>query len=556
MKKQDLPTLITAELLDRLYGFCYARTSDHSEADALCSDICYAILRTARKDADSDISAPNAFLWRIAHNVYADFSENRAKTKETASLYDPDVIPEDIPDDDGAEQDALLLADIYREIAFLGYAYRTVTVAFYLDGMSVAEIAKREHIAENTVRQRLFAAREILRKETTMMNETKHTIHTDETTALHNIMWAQWGNGNPLTGQAFSVCQRQLSRHVVWLCRKQARTAREISDMLHIPMTYAEEELETQVHGENGYGMLRRTESGKYISNVLILDKAETAELQGGYLDRIPEICDIICDHAEKTMEVYLSHPYLNRVVDKNLVLWRQVKKYDQAVRHTVKEALERSFADVTPLRRPYTNYGFELDPTVRNWGGGCDGVPMDELCGYKKVHLTNLYNSTLDAHFHCDGTMLETNLPITTDPAMLLAIRAVEGISASSLTEEEKEFAAHAIERDLIFREGDMLYTKFLVTDYTAYMTDDNRDNVSLIDRLAPAAAEIAEVLSGKLRRMLPAHLLTEYPYANDIAGVAVCDSIIETLIARGMLVPPKKNRRGAEGLWMAVKK
>lgn len=556
MKRQHLPTLLDADMLERLYGYCYARTSDHFEADALCSDICYAVLRTAHKNEDSDIAAPEAFLWRIARNVYADYSENRAKNREIASLYDPDVIPEDIPDEDTDAHDASLLADLLREIAFLGYAYRTVTVAFYLDGMSVAEIAKREHIAENTVRQRLFAAREILRKETTTMNETKHTIHTDETTALHNIQWAQWGTGDPLTGQAFSVCQRQLSRHVVWLCRKQARTPREISDMLHIPMTYAEEELDAQVYGDRGYGMLRKTESGKYISNVLVLDKTETAELQKVYLERISEICDIICSHAEKTMDVYLSRPYRNKAVNKNLVLWRQVLPYDRAVRHTVNEALAQAFADVTPIERPYTNFGFEPDPDARGWGGGCDGVSFDELCGYKKVHLTNLYNSTLDAHFHCGGTMCGTGLQITTDPAMLLAIRAVEGISVASLTEEEQEYAAHAMERDLIFREGDMLYTKFLVMDYEDYLADDNRDNAALLDGLEPIASEIAKELSAKLRRILPAHLLTEYPYANDIAGVAVCDSIIETLIARGMLVPPQKNRRGAEGLWMAVKK
>lgn len=39
MKKQELLNYFNDELLEKLYGFCYARTADSYEAQELCSDI-------------------------------------------------------------------------------------------------------------------------------------------------------------------------------------------------------------------------------------------------------------------------------------------------------------------------------------------------------------------------------------------------------------------------------------------------------------------------------------------------------------------------------------
>lgn len=44
MKKRDLLQIFDDELLDKLFGFCYVRTNDSYEAEALCSDIVYALV--------------------------------------------------------------------------------------------------------------------------------------------------------------------------------------------------------------------------------------------------------------------------------------------------------------------------------------------------------------------------------------------------------------------------------------------------------------------------------------------------------------------------------
>lgn len=544
MKQSELLNLIDRTLLENLYGFCYRRTSDHYESDELCSDILHAYVTAVSRGGA--IADPTAFLWKIAHNVYADFSERRRKRAETEAMLDPDITPDDIPCEDDEEIMALRderLAAIYRQIAFLGRAYRDVMIAFYLDGVSIAEIARREHTSVGAIKQRLFTAREKIKGEVTNMTTTN-----ENAMKLQQMNWNVWGTGNPSTGQAAAHCQRQFSQHLVWLCRKQARTAKELSELLCVPMGYVEEELGIQCFGESGYGMLRKTEDGKYISNVLLFDRAEIAAAHKIYLDRMDALCDIIVKYAEEHMDEYMSYPYLNKTVDKNLVLWRHVKHYESIVECQVEEELDTAFADVEkPTKRPYSQFVFEQDPDARYWGGGCDGVGGNDIAGYKYVHLNNLYNSSVQAHFRC-GHDIPDDMPL------LLAIRAIDGIDVNLLTEDEKEYAAKAIQQGYVYRDSDMLYTKFLCEP----MDEENsptKANMGLFAEITPICHEIAKELSALLRRIIPAHLLGEYPFANMLAGIPVNDSIIETLIAKGLLTAPE-NGVGAEGMWMQIEK
>ena len=81
MRKHELLKIMDSELMDKLFGFCYARTNDSYEAQELCSDIVYALVKAA--SGEGDIKELYPFVWRVARNVYADFCEKRRKQKES-----------------------------------------------------------------------------------------------------------------------------------------------------------------------------------------------------------------------------------------------------------------------------------------------------------------------------------------------------------------------------------------------------------------------------------------------------------------------------------------
>ncbi|MDO4317883.1 MAG: RNA polymerase sigma factor [Lachnospiraceae bacterium] len=541
MKKQELRSLLDAALLDKLFGFCYARTSDSHEAQELCSDIIFELVKTAGREGD--IQNAHAFIWRTARNVYADFCDRRKKRDALFYPGDPsDVLPK-IAAQEADEDSGELLRKVYRQIAFLTKAYREVMILYYLDGRSAAEIAGKLGISETAVRQRLFSARKKIKSEVEEMTET-----TKKPTALDTVEFVLWGNGNPDWGDPRNVCTRQLSKQIVWLCRKKPMSAAEAADKLNVPTVYVEEELEILTRGANGeYGLLRRLDNGKYAVNIILFDKNEMERATGVYTEHLPDICRIISEFIEAHKQEYMAFPYLNKRVDFNLVLWQQISVIARIFGDAVGKSLsQKHFAGMEQTSRPFSLFGYQENE--KYYGGGWDDTTAHNLCGYSQVILTNIYTPRIKQHFEC-------NYNLSNDKPIQLAIRAVSGLEIASLSEDEKEQAAKAIACGYLYREGETLYTKILVIE--------GKDAGRLFDisrRLSDgffeeAANAVAEKLAAFIRRTVPEYLLPEWRFANTLAAMPVLDAVVDTLIEKGLLIPPE-NGIGAEGCWMYIDK
>ena len=542
MKKQELLNYFDDDLLDKLFGFCYARTNDSYEAEELCSDILYALVKAAQ--TDGEVQNVYSFIWRVARNVYADFSDKRRKKTDMTWTGDAEELFLTLADEEEDLDDTReLLTRVYRRIAFLTKAYREVMISFYIDGLSTAQIAARQGIGEGTVRQRLFSARQKIKSEVEEMGETYN-----KPVALDKIDYVIWGTGSPAWGDPRNVCTRMFSNHIVWLCHKKPMSASEIAEELNVPTIYVEEELEILRKGENGkYGFLRRLENGKYALNFILLDKDVFEKANAIYTEQLPKICETISNYIEEHKAEYLAFPYLNKKVDMNLFLWQQVFHIADAFSYCVECALKKNhFSDVEKTDRPFSVFGY-VD-NGKYYGGGWDGVDAQNVCGFSNVHLDNIYITRIKKHFSC-------GLNVSKDPQTQLALRAIEGLDVTLLSEKEKEHAAKAIECGYLYREGDTLYTKILVTT-----TDDGENlfkiSAGLKNGYFDAEAEtVAEKIAQLIKTSIPEHLWEEWRFANTLANLPVLDAVVECLIERGVLTPPE-NGIGAEGCWMSVKK
>ncbi len=541
MKKQDLLNYFDDNLLDKLFGFCYTRTNDSYEAEELCSDIIYALVKAA--NTCGEIESVYPFIWKVARNVYADFSNNRRKRTDTMYEGNSEEILLTISEDDTSDDTAELLTSIYRRIAFLTKAYREVMIMFYIDGLSTAEIAKAQGTSEGAVRQRLFSARQKIKSEVEEMTKTDN-----RPVALDKINYVCWGTGNPGGNDPHTVCTRMFSKHIVWLCHKKPMSASEIAEELNVPTVYVEEELEILRKGENGeYGLLRRLDNGKYAINIVLFDKDVTEKANALYTEQLPKICDIIIDYIEEHKAEYLAFPYLNKNVDINIILWQQIYKIARAFPDTVERILrEKHFSDFTEPSRPYSAFAY-VD-NGKYYGGGWDIAYAKNVCGFSNIRLDNIYITRIKQHFSYGHNA-------SLDPQLQLAFRAIEGLDATSLSENEKEHAAKAIEQGYLYREGEMLYTKILVC---ALSDRDKLFKISegLKNGYFNADAEIvAEKVAELIKKSIPDYLYGEWRFANVLASVPIIDAVVECLIEKGVLTPPEDGI-GAEGCWMSVEK
>lgn len=366
--------------------------------------------------------------------------------------------------------------------------------------------------------------------------------------ALDKIDYVIWGTGNPGWGDPRTVCSRMFSNHIIWLCSKKPMSASEIAEKLNVPTVYVEEELEILTRGENGeYGLLRRMNSGKYAINFILFDKEVIEKAHALYTEQLPKICTIISDYVEKHKEGYLSFPYLNKKVDLNLILQQQVFSMSNAFSENVESILaEKYFSQVEKVKRPFSVFGY-VD-NGKHYGGGWDGVDAENVCGFSKIHLDNIYITRIKPHFHC-------GLNLSNDPQLQLALRAINGLEISSLSKIEKEHAAKAIESGYLYREDDMLYTKILVN---AMQDRDRLFDISngLCKGFFEEDAQIvAEKIAALIKKVIPDYLFGEWRFANILANMPVLDSVVEVLIEKGILTPPEDGI-GAEGCWMSVMK
>lgn len=541
MKKQDLLKLFDDDLLEKLFAFCYGRTNDSYEAEELCSDIVYALVKAVNTDGEIENVYP--FIWKVARNVYADFSKNRRRIADTVYEGDPEEILLGIAEDDTRDDTEEMLCSVYRRIAFLTKAYREVMIMFYIDGVSTTEIAKHQGISEGAVRQRLFTARQKIKSEVEEMTDTYN-----KPVALDNINFVIWGTGSPAWGDPREVFSRLFSKHILWLCHKKPMSASEIAEELNVPTVYVEEELEILRKGENGeYGLLRRLNNGKYAINFILFDREVFEKANALYTDQLPNICDIVSNYVKEHEAEYLAFPYLNKKIDMNLILWQQISNIAYAFQHCVERILaEKQFKDIESPDRPFSIFGY-VD-NGRYYGGGWDGICATNICGFSKVYVDNIYITRIEKHFGCEHNL-------STDAKLQLAIRAIDGLDITTLTEWEKEHAAKAVECGYLYREGDTLYTKILV-----HKASDTENLFNITDGLRNGyfddeAMVIAEKLAELIKNSVPDYLYGEWRFANILAGMPILDAIVEHLIERGILTPPE-NGIGAEGCWMYVKK
>ena len=548
MKTNEILKLIgDKEFLDKIYQFSYRRCNTSYEAEDLCSDIILAVISAVHNQ--ENVENFYAFVWTIARRVYADYSKKRNQMRQTISIENGDLLltaKENEVDnfiEEAAEQEQI--RKIFAEISFLSKAYREVMVLYYLDEMKVKDIALKLGINETAVKQRLFSARNTVRKEVETMNERN--------LSLKPIRLAIVGTGNPMGNDPRTKADRDLSQNLIYLCKNKAKTAKELSEELCVPMPYIEDELEIQVYGENGkYGMLRKLDNGKYLTNILLVDYSEYDEANKIYEKRLDEYIPILKANFEKQKQNILLFPYLSEQTDATFILWALISRTIWDFEKRVIETIGKDyFSDIEPVKREFTTVATAFrDDMNPNFGFyGCDGIQSNSVWKYRYVHFSNIYGARKEKHFACDHN-------ITNDDKLLLTLKALDGtLSIDELSDTEKEVAAKAIECGHIRKCGKILLPKIVAYEKKFDKAFHNMA-IALNENTETLVNEIAKELSAFMRKNIPEHLMNEYEYYTGcIAGVRFLHETIEACIKEGLLCEPE-NKIGAEGVLMVIEK
>ena len=149
-------------------------------------------------------------------------------------------------------------------------------------------------------------------------------------------------------------------------------------------MPFIEEELEIQCYGQNGnYGMLRKTDNGKYVINALVVDYGEYEKASDIFEKHLPEIVSDLKVLVEENEEEILNFPYLSPQSDTSFILWTMISRiYWNFERDIIKIIKEKYFFDVVPSSRPYScaAIAFKDGENGEASGYGCDGINANSV--------------------------------------------------------------------------------------------------------------------------------------------------------------------------------
>lgn len=546
MKTNEMLKLIgNKEFLNKIYQFSYRRCNTSYEAEDLCSNIILSVISAVHKQ--ESIENFYAFVWTVARRVYADYSEKRNQTRQTVSIENIDLFlatKENVIDlflEESAEQEQV--KKILAEISFLSKIYREVMVLYYLDEMNVKDIALKLCIKETTVKQRLFSARNEIRKEVQTMSERK--------LSLKPVTLAFIGTGDPSGNDPCTKAERILSQNIVYACKDKAKSAKELSEELCVPMPYIEDELDIQIKGENGsYGLLRK-EGEKYIANVIIVDNNEFVAVGKIYTKHVDELSEKLKKHLSENKRAFLDFPYLSPQIDLRFILWSLINDSVWYIKERVDDILEEKFfKDVKLPERKYTTAAVAVKEGTP-YGGrfyGCDGNETRDFCGYSYVFVRNIYGKRIDKHFYAGQD-------ITNDEKINLTLKAIGGLYVSELTEDQKEIAAKTIECGFLRKSGDILEPQIVTIEFKEWEKYRNLLR-GYYDSVEDICNEIAVELHDYIVSHIQKHLLNEYKSYNLlVAGINVLNDLIEKCIEENILTTPKK-RIGPEGVLLVVEK
>lgn len=249
--------------IEPIFRFCCNRLSNRYDAEDLAGEIICHVLDGMRR---YKIESFDAWVWRIAHNRYARFidAQNKAQTVFAGDDVFRNITASELWDDDFYTVDPYAAEEgaggheyetVFRYLHTLSSEYRNIFVDYYIGEMSVRALSMKYSLPETTVKWRLNAGRQKIRKRIgeNSMDKVYSRVNWNTTSC----------NGSADTDRYLHT---QIARAICKAAYEKPLTVEEISISTGIPAMYIEDELPRLEYGD----AVCRVGNQKYATNFII----------------------------------------------------------------------------------------------------------------------------------------------------------------------------------------------------------------------------------------------------------------------------------------------
>ncbi|MBQ6906374.1 MAG: sigma-70 family RNA polymerase sigma factor [Clostridia bacterium] len=303
-------TEFTENYMGKLFYFCLKKTGNNMEAEDLTQDIALQIITALNKGTIP--TSFSAWVWQIARNRYSLWSKQKHNRNE--SVTGSDIGDYELEDKAENVLDEMIhteqMALLRRELAFIKSDYRNIVVAYYIENKSVREIATLLSLSENTVKSRLYRARNILKEGMNMAREFGKRSYNPENVGFVASGWQP-------SGLPWSAVNRKIPHNILLQASNNPSTIEELSIELGVALPYMEEEVE-MLH----QATLLEKQGDKYITNFFILDKDCQMEIYNSLKSGAAERSRLISEFMDERITDIRNLGIAGEHIDDNIIRW------------------------------------------------------------------------------------------------------------------------------------------------------------------------------------------------------------------------------------------
>ena len=283
--------------MEKLFYFCLKKTGSNTEAEDLTQDIAIQTITALKKGTIP--TSFSAWVWQIARNRYSVWANEKHKRNE--SVTGSDIGDYEIEDESENTLDEMIhteqLALLRRELAFIRRDYRNIVAAYYIENRSIRDIASSLSLSENTVKQRLYRARQILKEGMDMAREFGIRSYSPEDVDYINNC-SRPGDKN----QPYSIMEHILYKNILLQAYGNPSTAKELSVELGVALPYMEDELERLTHET----FLIKTDN-KYQTAFPIISRSAQEQINIVWLSAAPSITKALMSFINRLNDAFVS---------------------------------------------------------------------------------------------------------------------------------------------------------------------------------------------------------------------------------------------------------
>lgn len=529
---EELIAEFTEHYMEKLFYFCLKKTGNSIEAEDLTQDIALNILTALNKGTIPDHFS--AWVWRIARNRYSVWAD--AKHRKSESITGVDLGDYELEDHSESTLDRMIrdeqLSLLRRELAFIGSEYRSIVVAYYIDHMSIREIAASLSLSEGSVKQRLYRARKILKEGMNMAREFGVRSYKPEE-IYYSLGYARHGKKD----QPNSIMTHTLYVNIFLEAYGNPSTAEELSLELGVALPYMENELEY---------LTRETflikKDGKYQTSFPIISRAAQDEVHVKRLTAAPEITKTLADFVDRLNRAFIENgnAFYGRYSDYESAKWALLMlahQYFEPHPPHLMEYSERPDDGIWDIIGYQQSGGTRPSWFVANWINHGSHYTFEQF------------------RFGMDGTTVPTS-PFLTEEETKVLYNAV----AVKLSEEDTETAEALAERGYLRRIGDVyepVVTLTNVGEMKKAIEAMDEKTVSELTALADKARQQLEALYQTTAETIYADLPATLSDQAHRCASAISDAfytrgyIIAEALRQGYLLPAEKVSKSI-GAWL----